>query len=211
MVLGVNSRLPNLSDLLKYADKALLNNELLGDWNLYDSKTNKEIVSFDTFLGYDYSNETSVMSHPIENGSFANYNKVSDPYSINVILAKSGFPFEIRDTISTLEKYKDGIDCIDIVTPYKTYSKCNLKSMHYAIRESSSVNLLVVELSFIEIKEVELGYKTVGYSSSNVSNGDYADSKDTGKKKAVEESATNSKNQSLAFKGAKKIAEWWSE
>lgn len=96
MVIGVNSRIPFVSDLLKYADKTLLNNQFFGDWDIYDSKTNQKIVRFDTFLGYDYSDDVSIMGHPIEKGSFANYNKVVDPANVSIILAKSGFPYEIR-------------------------------------------------------------------------------------------------------------------
>ncbi len=186
MVIGVNNRVPFVSDLLKYVDKTLLNNQFFGDWNIYDSKTNRKIVRFNTFLGYDYSDDVSIMGHPIEKGSFANYNKVVDPATVSVVLAKSGFPYEIRETIDILEKYKDSLDLIDIVTPHKTYIKYNIKSLHHAIRERGSVNLLVVDIVLQEIKEVEIGYKTVsggrGISAQNAKSGDYADTKDTGKK-----------------------------
>lgn len=207
MVIGVNSRVPFVSDLLKYADKTLLNNQLFGDWDIYDTKTLQKICRFDTFLGYEYSDEVEVMSHPIESGSFANYNKVVDPASVGVVLAKSGFPFEIREMVKILEKYKDSTDCVNVVTPYRTYTKYNIKSLSYAIRENSSVNLLVVNLVLTEIREVKLGYKTTGYSANNVANGEYADTKDGGKRKVVEESANNNKRQSLAFAGGKKIIE----
>ena len=182
MVIGVNSRLPSVGDLLKYADKALLNNQFFGDWDIYDSKTNQKIVTFDSFLGYDYSNDFSIMNHPIENGSFANYNRVANPASVNVYLAKSGFPYEIRSVLDVLEQYKDSINLVDVVTPYRTYTKYNIKSVHYALRENNAINLLVVDLGLEEILEVELGYKTTQYSSNKVSSGDYADTKDTGKK-----------------------------
>ena len=102
------------------------------------------------------------------------------------MIAKSGFPFEIRETLEIIEKYKDSTDLVNVVTPYKTYTDYNIKSVHYAIRENSSVNLLVVEISLEEIRQVELGYKNVGYNAKNVSNGDYADTKDTGKKTTKE-------------------------
>ena len=201
MVIGVNSRVPFVGDLLKYADKTLLNNEFFGDWDIYDSKTNQKIIRFDTFLGYDYSDDVSIMNHPIEDGSFASYNKVVDPATLNVVFAKSGFPFEIREAIEIIEKYKNSTDLVDVVTPYKTYVKYNIKNLHYAIRENSSVNLLVVDIALEEIKEVELGYKNVGYNAKNVSNGDYADTKDTGKKTTKEPNAST-----LA-----KMADWASE
>lgn len=204
MVIGINSRIPFVSDLLKYADKTLLNNQFFGDWDIYDSKTNQKIVRFDTFLGYDYSNDVSIMGHPIEKGSFANYNKVVDPANVSIILAKSGFPYEIRETIEILEKYTDSLDLIDVVTPYRTYVKYNVKSLHHAIREKGSVNLLVVDIVLQEIKEVEVGYKTVsggkGISAQNAKSGDYADTKDTGKK------TTKPVNSSSAAKLLDKIS-----
>ena len=167
----------------------------------------EKIVRFDTFLGYDYSDDVSIMNHPIESGSFANYNKVVDPATLNVIFAKSGFPFEIREAIEIIEKYKNSTDLVNVVTPYKTYVGYNIKNLHYAIRENSSINLLVVDISLEEIKEVELGYKNVGYNAKNVSNGDYADTKDTGKKttKEVNSSALAKGIDFLAdkFKGSK--------
>lgn len=205
MVIGVNSRVPFVSDLLKYADKTLLNNQIFGDWDIYDSKTQQKICKFDSFLGYEYTDDVEVMNHPIESGSFANYNKVVDPANVSIILAKSGFPFEIREIIEILEKYKDSVDLVNVVTPYKTYTEYNVKSLHYAIREGSSVNLLIVDLVLTEIRQVELGYKTTGYSASNVSDGEYADTKDGGKKTAVAESANNTRKQSMAIKGGKKI------
>ena len=199
MVIGVNSRLPLVKDLLKYADKRLLNNEFFGDWDIYDSKTNQKIVTFDSFLGYDYSDEVSVMNHPIESGSFASYNKVVDPATVSVILAKSGLPFEIRGMLEELEKYKDSVELVDVVTPYRTYQKYNLKSLHHAIRENGAINLLVVELVLLEVKEVELGYKTQSMPASKVSDGSFADTKDAGKKTTLQDSVMMKKSAGAEF------------
>ena len=101
MVLAVTNRIPLIKDVLS---KVPFANALFGSWNIYDHKTDSQITSFDTFLGYTYQDNASIPSHPIESGSFSTYNKVADPARITVVLAKSGFPAEVRYTLEDFER-----------------------------------------------------------------------------------------------------------
>ena len=194
-MLGITDRLPSINDLLQLGDAKFLNGSVYGSWKLYKSGTTKEIASFDSFLGYDYSDDMEVPSYPVEEGSFTNYNKIADPAVVKITAIKTGFPVELRNTLEAIEKAKESLDLYDIVLPFKTYIGYNLKSLNHAIREGDSVNMLVCELTFIEIKQTSLGYKTTSFSSKKVSNGNYADTKDSGRKQTdSSEEATKKKS-----------------
>lgn len=181
MVLAVTNRIPLIKDVLS---KVPFANALFGSWNIYDHKTDNQITSFDTFLGYTYQNNASIPSHPIESGSFSTYNKVLDPARITVVLAKSGFPAEVRYTLEDLERYAQSTDTIDIVLPFRSYLNYNISGISHSIQEGDAVSRLIVELTLTEIKETSLSYTTVRNSASKVSSGNYADTVDKGKKQS---------------------------
>jgi hypothetical protein len=72
----------NLSDLTK---------GFVGRWTIYDSETQKQICYFDSFERFVYLQKNSVVQYPIEQGSFATYNKINNPLNLGVVLTKSGF------------------------------------------------------------------------------------------------------------------------
>lgn len=181
MVLGVTSRIPTVKDVLS---KVPFANVLFGSWNIYDHKTDDEITSFDTFIGYTFQNSASIPSHPIESGSFSTYNKIIDPNKITVTLAKSGFPAEIRYTLEDLERYAQSTRTIDIVLPFRSYLNYNISGISHSIEESDAVSILVVQLTLTEIRETSLSYTTVKIGR-NASSGNYSDTVDKGKKQSA--------------------------
>lgn len=178
---SLSNRIPLIKDVLS---KVPFANALFGSWNIYDHKTDREITSFDTFLGYTYQDDASIPSHSIEEGGFSTYNKIVDPATITVILAKSGFPAEIRYTLEDLERYAQSTDTIDIVLPFRSYLNYNISSISHSIQEGDAVSRLVVELKLTEIRETTLTYTTVRISSNKTSSGNYADTVDKGKKQS---------------------------
>ena len=50
----------------------------LGEWTVYDSETG-DSVNFTAFLGAEVSNESKVITSPVEQGSWVAYNKVHSP------------------------------------------------------------------------------------------------------------------------------------
>src|ERR1035437_11025940 len=69
----------------------LINNlldKLKPHWGIYDVAGLKTVIEPDSFLGFDYRNETNISTYPIEQGGFASYNKVNTPFDARVKISK---------------------------------------------------------------------------------------------------------------------------
>jgi len=135
-------------------------NPIKGIWSVYDADL-KSIAVFDTFLDYDATQESKVVTMPVEKGSFAGYNKVASPYDVTVRLARSGPPETLAKFITDLERFANGTDLVSVVTPHKVYTNANIESFKHGMKRESGVSMLVAELSLVEIRQVSANYKRV--------------------------------------------------
>lgn len=173
-MLGITSKLPSLSDLNIKG--------ISGDWYISDYKTNEKIASFDTFLGYDYMRENKTAEKPVEKGSFSSYNKIVLPEQVNVVLAKGGSSFELKQALKKLEQYQGSTDTINIVLPFKSYINMSLNKLSHGMKEGGASSLLVCELGLKEVQERKASYQTLGFLPDNVKEAQDASTQDVGLK-----------------------------
>ena len=127
-----------------------------GAWTVLDHDTQLTVCSFDCFFAFGYNNQNNVAQYPIEEGSFATYNKQVNPFELDVSLVKNGLnlPFQKRDFINTLKQYADGAKLVDVVTPSGTYLNCTMSGLSFEQSaeewpDAIKANLTVKEMRFI--------------------------------------------------------------
>jgi len=114
----------------------------------------------DTCIDLKFSNKAKVSNFPVETGGFASYNKVNEPNAIKVRLAVGGtarmaaFQAALMTEVGAPSLY-------NVVTPTMTYLNVTLESYDHSQTAENGVNLLLVDLSLIEIREVTPAYTTV--------------------------------------------------
>lgn len=135
-------------------------NPIKGVWSIYDADL-KPIAVFDTFLDYDATQESKVVTMPVEKGSFAGYNKVASPYDVTVRLARAGTPETLAKFINDLERFANGTDLVSVVTPRRVYTNANIESFKHGTKRESGTSILIAELSLVEIRQVSANYKRV--------------------------------------------------
>ena len=86
-------------------------------------------------------------SEPIEQGSFATYNRVIEPLGGTCRLALQGTDAEIQSTLNALEELKTGTKKIEFITPFDSYENLMLESYDYRRDGNSGYNVLFVDLS----------------------------------------------------------------
>lgn len=96
----------------------------------------------DSFIELDFSADSEMMTHPIEEGAFAAYNRVQDPKSIRLLLACRGKNMSRATFLSTLESLKNGTDLSTIGTPDAAYQNMALK--RYGYRKSAENGAVTV-------------------------------------------------------------------
>lgn len=106
----------------------------------------------------------TVVSQPIEEGSFFSYNKTAEPHHVQCVLCFEGNAQHLQSMLTIVEKYKTGLDTFSIVTPYQEYENMSLESYSHARDVTNGYGLLYVQCEFKEIKEVETAYSSTDVS-----------------------------------------------
>lgn len=122
-------------------------------------------VDFDVFLSVDFSGANTVAHEPVEQGSFADYNKQESPKELTVALACTKMYMSQQPVLETLDKLASGIQKVSLVTPSYEYKNLNLESYSYRRTEDAGAGMLAVELKLVEIREVEVKQKTTASES----------------------------------------------
>lgn len=122
------------------------------------SENSSIAVEFSRVMDLEMSAEGKVVSTPIEQGSFASYNKVPSPTTIRATLGVEGEDWNLHSVVDTLFELKDGTELVDFVTPVREYQKYTLEKFSYQQAAEKGVNVLYVEINLSEIKEVEPQY-----------------------------------------------------
>lgn len=134
---------------------------VLGAWTILDHNTQLEVCSFDCFFAFGYNNQNNVAQYPIEQGSFATYNKQNNPFELDVSLVKNGlnFPFQKQDFIKTLKQYAEGDKLVDVVTPSGTYLNCTMYGLSFEHSAEEWADAIKANLTIKEMREI-VGFNT---------------------------------------------------
>lgn len=109
------------------------------------------IAEFDSFISFNGTHESQVVKNAIENGSFRSVNKIRNPDTIIVELAKGGYRSGIEAVLNSLKKYQGSTALCRVLTPFGTISNLNLVKLEYSYTRDNGSNLLVAKLYFQEI------------------------------------------------------------
>lgn len=165
---------------------SVLNGTLSPGYGIYTSGGVLKALNPSSFIGIEYGADASVVSAPIENGSYSSYNKVKRPPVIRVIFTLEGwsgfsgglpnltnFSLTSRsDMLAALDEMVASAQLYDIETPDTTYESYDLIRFNYQTSEKA-VTLLTVEAIFQAIllqAEVVLTSATAANSRATNSN-----------------------------------------
>jgi hypothetical protein len=140
---------------------SILNGTLAPGYGIYTSGGVLKALNPSSFIGIEYGADASVVSSPIEKGSYSSYNKVKRPPVIRVIFTLEGwsgfsgglpnltnFSLTSRsDMLAALDEMVASAQLYDIETPDTTYESYDLIRFNYQTSEKA-VTLLTVEAIF---------------------------------------------------------------
>ena len=120
----------------------------------YIIKTESDRIAFKSMLEMNAEENSSLPSEPIEMSSFATYNRIIDPVNAKCRLALQGSDAEIQSTLNKLSELRKGLEKLTLITPSASYSNLMLQSFDYRKDNHTGHNVLIVDLTFIEVREV---------------------------------------------------------
>jgi len=136
-------------------------------------------VEFDSLLDIEINNGGKVLSVPVEQGSFATYNKVNESLMIRVTLATGVSSEEQRVVLATLQQLRQDTTLISLVTPQAEYPSMTLESYVVNRSQSEGSTMLIAKLSLVEVRTVAT--QTVKLKRSSVKRPQDASTENTGK------------------------------
>lgn len=198
---------------------SVINSIITPGYGIY-RKSGERAIRPSSFLGVEYGADASVVSSPIEGGSYSSYNKVKRPPVIRVLFVLEGwsglsgslpnltnFSLTSRaDMLSALDQMVDLAVTYDIETPDTVYEDYDLVRYNYRTSDRD-VTLLTVEAIFQAVlQEAEVTLTSTTAQSKTTTNAtSNASSAVTERVNASTSEATQS-NASSALAGLKKTA-----
>ena len=143
-------------------------------WGIYDADGNQigatpggSILSTSDF---EYTKELKSSTFPVEQGSFAAYNKVELPAFSTVTLAFQGSPADRSIFLNAIDAACKSTNLYSVVSPEVTYANYSLDRYTFLRRAQRGVTLLVVEIILTEIRQVSAQYLTIQTGINNPQN-----------------------------------------
>lgn len=155
---------------------AALINSLFGNyWGIFN-EYGVPLLLADNVISLQYENKSRVVNAPIERGTFASYNKISDPWKATVQMSKgSGGALERGAFLAQLEILSKSTLRFIVITPEFVYKFANIVGYDLAREAKDGATLIKVNVHLEEIREV-----TVSYTEEEVTKPDDSKVKDTG-------------------------------
>lgn len=167
-------------------------------WSLLGQETGYDIVTFTSFISMDVKDGGKVVDTPVEEGSFATYNKVDNPREVKCTLATQGTDEELQAYIQSLTDLRNGTDLVMVSTPVFLYENMNLEEFSYSLKVDDGRGVLYADLSLVEIRQVEMEY----------SDAKVAPQQDRGKVQAKQQPSGSQKTQEKERSLARSGGDW---
>lgn len=115
----------------------------------------------------DVRNGGSVVSSPVEEGSFTSYNKTTEPLEIMAVLSFNGSDSYLQSVLDNLRTLKESVTTFSIETPAYEYQNMTLQNFDHSWRREQGRGVLYVHCVFIEIREVQVAYTETAITQAN--------------------------------------------
>lgn len=122
----------------------------------------------DSFRTFNFNQEWSVTDAPTEEGGFATYNKVNNPFDVVIRMTKGGSRRERTEFLEKLDGLGNSLGMLKLLTPERTYSGMNI--VRYAIRRDEARGaywMSEIDVYFREIRTVQSEYTSSAASTQN--------------------------------------------
>lgn len=153
------------------AAETLRNNEIAeagGVGEITVRASDPPVLVPDSFRTFNFNQEWSVTDAPVEQGGFASYNKVNNPFDVVIRMTKGGSRRERTEFLEKLDALGDSLDLLKLVTPERTYLSMNI--VRYSIRREEQRGaywMSEIDVFFREIRTVQSEYTSTASSTQN--------------------------------------------
>lgn len=99
-------------------------------WGVFDRDGNV-VITADTVISLDFRKDWTVADYPMENGSFASYDKVENPSETRIGFWSGGSLRNRSALLRSIKAIAGNLQLYDIVTPEETFTSMNVTHYDY--------------------------------------------------------------------------------
>lgn len=142
-------------------------------WGIFQNGV--PVLIGDSVVGVDYRREWRVANYQVEQGGFASYNKVAEPFDVRVTFACSGSQSLVSTILSggaigalitgtdpagsnrteflqVLEQFGASLGLLSVVTPEFTFDSCNITHIDYRREARRGATMILVDVWLVEVR-----------------------------------------------------------
>ena len=121
---------------------------------------NGAVIQPDSIREFDMRAEWKVSNYPLQQGSFASYNKVILPAEYSVRMVKGGGVLDRQTFINQIQTVAASYSLYTIITPEQTYANCSVTRYEIQRRNAADANFVIADVFFQQINQVNAQYST---------------------------------------------------
>jgi hypothetical protein len=121
-------------------------------WGIFSPSSGQSIAIADSVISIQYRNESRISNYPVEEGSFASYNKVASPYDVRIRMVKGGRQEDRSTFLSAIEFAASATDLFTVVTPEKTFENANIVGHDYSRETLNGAYVIIVDIDIQEVR-----------------------------------------------------------
>lgn len=136
-------------------------------WGIFDLQGN-QLIFPDAVIDFGFRNGYSLPTFPVQDGAFANYNKVSTPIDIVVRMSIGGSEAQRAEFIATLDRLAATLDLYRVLTPERVYDGYNIERVEVIRRGAQGAFYIEgADIYLKEIRQITPKYENTNTTTEN--------------------------------------------
>ena len=122
-------------------------------WGIFSMKTGRPVAMADSVVSLDYRNAARISDYPVEQGAFASYNKVDNPYDIKVRMTCGGSQARRGEFIAAIEAASRSLELYLVLTPERSFSNANIEAWDCRREAANGAGIIIADLHMREVRQ----------------------------------------------------------
>lgn len=128
----------------------LLPQRFQSPWGIWQNGA--PVVLADSVVALNFKQTWNTTTAPLEQGAFADYNKVQTPFGARLRMTRGGNSTSRQQFLASIEQFAASLELVDIVTPERTYTSANIIEYEYNRAADSGLGLMIVDIRLEQIR-----------------------------------------------------------
>lgn len=122
----------------------------VAQWGIYYQ--GEPVVLADNVLEMEYKQDWTIADYQMEEGAFESYDKVSNPFRIQLAFSRGGSVGARQNFINSISSIAGDLNQYDVYTPEVNYTNCNIEHYDYRRQATNGMGLITVYVTLVQVR-----------------------------------------------------------